>query len=26
MSEKVALKWQDVRQVGDDLRLTLVSA
>ena len=26
MSEKVALKWQDVRHVGDDLRLTLVSA
>ena len=26
MSEKVALTWQDVRQVGDDLRLTLVSA
>jgi len=24
MSEKVSLKWQDVRQVGDDLRLTLV--
>ena len=26
MSEKVALKWQDVRQIGDDLRLTLVPA
>ena len=26
MSEKVSLKWQDVRQVGDDLRLTLVPA
>lgn len=26
MSEKVALRWQDVRQVGDDLRLTLVPA
>lgn len=26
MSEKVALKWQDVRHVGDDLRLTLVPA
>jgi diaminohydroxyphosphoribosylaminopyrimidine deaminase/5-amino-6-(5-phosphoribosylamino)uracil reductase len=24
MSEKVSLKWQDVRQIGDDLRLTLV--
>ena len=24
MSEKVSLTWQDVRQVGDDLRLTLV--
>lgn len=26
MSEKVTLKWQDVRQVGDDLRLTLIPA
>jgi diaminohydroxyphosphoribosylaminopyrimidine deaminase/5-amino-6-(5-phosphoribosylamino)uracil reductase len=26
MSEKVALRWQDVRQVGDDLRLTLMPA
>lgn len=26
MSEKVSLKWQDVRQIGDDLRLTLVPA
>ena len=26
MSEKVALKWQDVRQIGDDLRLTLTPA
>lgn len=26
MSEKVALRWQDVRQIGDDLRLTLVPA
>ena len=23
MSEKVSLKWQDVRRIGDDLRLTL---
>ncbi len=26
MSEKVSLQWQDVRQVGNDLRLTLVPA
>ena len=26
MSEKVALRWQDVRMVGNDLRLTLVPA
>lgn len=26
MSEKVSLKWQDVRRIGDDLRLTLVPA